>query len=76
MLSVRAIYDGEKIKFLEKIDIKGKKEVIVTFLDIEPIDGLSQDLYKLAEENKSIDFLKEPQEDIYTDADLKVKFKK
>jgi len=76
MLSVKAIYDGKNIKLLEKVDFNEPKEVIVTFLDKEPIDELSKDLYKLAEENKSFDFLKEPQEDIYTDADLKVKFKK
>lgn len=38
MLSVRAIYDGKKLKLLDKVKIKSPKEVIVTFLDNEAED--------------------------------------
>jgi hypothetical protein len=73
MLSIKAIYDGKQIKFLEKINISSPKKVIVTFLDDE---DESSDIYKLAEEGGSFNFLKEPQEDIYTDKNLKTKYKK
>ena len=76
MLSVKAMYDGKNIKLLEEVDFKEPQKVIVTFLDTEQIDDLSHDLYKVAEENKSFNFLKEPEEDIYTDADLKIRYKK
>ncbi len=73
MLSIKAIYDGKQIKFLEKINISSPKNVIVTFLDDE---NESSDIYKMAEEGGSFDFLKEPQEDIYTDKNLKTRYKK
>lgn len=38
MLSVRAIYDGKKLKLLDKVKIKSPKEVIVTFLDENDTD--------------------------------------
>jgi hypothetical protein len=33
MLSVRGIYDGEKIKPLTKIPFEGRKRVLITFID-------------------------------------------
>jgi len=75
MLSVKAIYDGNQIKLLEKVEVTGPKKVIVTFLDDE-IELSSEVIYKLAEEGGSFNFLKEPGEDIYSDEDLKVKYKK
>lgn len=74
MLSVKAIYDGEKVTLLEKVEIKGPIEVIVTFLDSETSQQLQRDIYKLAEQSNSFDFLKEPVEDIYSDNDLKKKY--
>ncbi len=74
MLSVRAIYDGKNIKLLEKVDIEQPKEIIVTFLDSNVTSVLQEDLYKLAETDKSLDFLKEPEEDLYSDKDLKKKY--
>jgi hypothetical protein len=74
MLSVKGLYDGEKIKFLEKVGIDKPRKVIITFLD-EDIET-SSEIYKLAEEGGAFDFLKEPEEDIYTDDKLKVKYKK
>jgi hypothetical protein len=74
MLSVKAIYDGEKINFLDEVKIKTPQKVIVTFLD-EPEDEIQKEIYKTAETGNSFDFLKEPAEDIYTDKDLKVTLK-
>jgi len=76
MQSVRAIYDGETIQFLDKIEIKKPQKVIVTFLDEEVQVDLNKVIYKLVDVGKSFDFLKEPKEDIYTDKDLKIKHKK
>ncbi len=74
MLSVRAIYDGEKVTLLEKVEIKGPKEVIITFLDNETAQQIQRDIYKLSEQSNSFDFLKEPVEDIYSDKHLKKKY--
>ena len=76
MQSIHAIYEGETVKFLEKINIKNPHNVIVTFLEEEIQENLNKVVYKLADAGKSFDFLKEPEEDIYTDNDLKIKFKK
>ena len=76
MLSIRGLYDKGNIKLLEDIKIEGPKEVIITFLDNELSDISSNDLYSLAEKNGSFDFLKEPDEDIYSDLNLKEKYKK
>ena len=75
MISIKAIYDGKEIKFLEKVEVSSPRKVIVTFLD-DVIDLTTEDIYKLAEEGGSFDFLKEPEEDIYSDENLKVKYKR
>jgi len=74
MLSIRGIYNGGKIKFLDNIKIEGPKDVIITFLDKETSEISNDELYILAEKNGSFDFLKEPGEDIYTDKNLKRKY--
>jgi len=74
MLSIRGIYDGGKIKFLDNVKIEGPKDVIITFLDKESSEITQDELYILAEKNGSFDFLKEPGEDIYTDKNLKRKY--
>ena len=76
MLSVKGVYDKGNVKFLEDVKIEGPKDVIITFLDIEMQDVSSTDLYSLAEKNGSFDFLKEPEENIYTDKNLREKYKK
>lgn len=75
MLSVKGIYDGEKIRLLDEVKIKTPQKVIVTFLE-ETDDGIQKEIYTIAEKSGSFDFLKEPAEDIYTDQDLKVQYKK
>jgi len=75
MLSVKAFYDGKKIKLLEKVSFKEPKEAIVTFLDKDESDFDKESIYRLAEKGGSFDFLKEPEEDIYSDDNLKIKYK-
>ena len=74
MLSVNAIYDGKELKLKDKIDIKGPHNVIVTFLD-EPEDEMtSTTMHEIAMEGGVFTFLESPEEDVYTDNDLKVKY--
>ncbi|GJQ49633.1 hypothetical protein KsCSTR_36210 [Candidatus Kuenenia stuttgartiensis] len=51
------------------------QEVIVTFLGTDKNGLLHQEIYKIAEIGGSFDFLNAPEEDIYSDNDLKVKYK-
>jgi hypothetical protein len=37
MISVRGIYNGREIKALEEINVKPNVEVIITFLEDEPL---------------------------------------
>ncbi len=74
MLSVKAIYDGKELKFAEKVQIDTPHAVIVTFLD-EPGDDITSDaMQQIAMEGESFTFLQNPEEDIYSDNDLKVKY--
>ena len=76
MLTVKAIYDGKKLKFLDKVSIKKPTNVLVTFLDDESDSEIAhEDLLRLAEKGGAFDFLNDPEEDIYTDDDLKVRYK-
>ena len=75
MISVKALFDGKKIKLLEEINIMEPQEVIVTFLGTDKDGLLHQEIYKIAEIGGSFDFLNAPEEDIYSDNDLKVKYK-
>ncbi|KKO20221.1 MAG: hypothetical protein DCC43_05900 [Candidatus Brocadia sp.] len=76
MISVKGIFDGKKVKFLEEVDINEPQEVIITFLGTSKDESLYQEIYKIAETSGSFDFLNAPEEDIYSDADLKVKYSK
>jgi hypothetical protein len=67
MLSFKAIYDGKELKFKDKIKITTPHEVIVTFLD-EPDKNIC------FVECGAFDFLNDPEQDIYSDDDLKVKY--
>ena len=76
MINVKGFYDGEKIKLLEDINIKTPQKVIITFFESEEEKALTQGLYKLAETGGSFEFLRDSGEDIYSDNDLKVDYKK
>ncbi|MBK8981324.1 MAG: hypothetical protein IPM38_03125 [Ignavibacteria bacterium] len=75
MLSVKAIFDGKEIKLLEKIGSKKPGKVIVTFPDEDDPEIKNHEILYVAEKGGSFDFLNDPAEDIYTDKDLKVKYK-
>jgi hypothetical protein len=75
MLSVKAIYDGKNIKLLEKVELNKPAKVIVTFLDDEGADISNDEILYVAEKGGAFDFLNDPDEDIYSDKDLKVKYK-
>lgn len=73
MLTVKGIYDGQEIKLLEEISINKPTKVLVTFLE----DGFEteisdEDIRSLAEKGGAFDFLNDPEEDVYTDDDLKI----
>ncbi len=76
VISVKGIFDGKKVKLLEKVDINEPQDVIITFLGTSKDELLYQEIYKIAETGGSFDFLNAPEEDIYSDVDLKVKYKK
>ncbi|MBK9330965.1 MAG: hypothetical protein IPM96_00845 [Ignavibacteria bacterium] len=75
MLSVKAIFDGKEIKLLEKIASKKPGKVIVTFPDEDDPVIKNYEILYVAEKGGSFDFLNDPAEDIYSDKDLKVKYK-
>lgn len=74
MLSVSAIYDGNKLTFLDKINIKKPSKVIVTFLENPDDDPSPEEMHFYSMDSGSLDFLNEKEEDIYTDTDLKIKY--
>lgn len=73
MRSVKGLFDGKTIKLLEKVDIKQKQEVIITFLGRRD-EAVHHEIYQIAETGGAFDFLNASEEDIYTDDDLKVKY--
>lgn len=75
MISVKAIFDGKNIKLLEKVEIKKPGNVIVTFLDEDDSDIKNDEIIFVAEKGGSFDFLNDPSEDIYSDKNLKIKYK-
>ena len=75
MLSVQGTFDGKKLKLNRELKIRSAKKVIVTFLDDADEDITNEELLMLADKGGAFDFLKNKEEDIYTDKDLKVKYK-
>ncbi|MBI1939796.1 MAG: hypothetical protein HYS25_16935 [Ignavibacteriales bacterium] len=75
MLSVKGIYDGKKILLLDEVKISSPRKVIVTFLEESEEGEIQKEIYASAEKSSSFEFLKEPEEDIYTDNDLKARYK-
>lgn len=80
MLSVKAIYDGKNLELLEPVDVQTPQEVIITFLQdnsdasIANADVRGEDIQRLVEQSQTFAFLADEEEDVYTDADLKVKY--
>jgi len=74
MLSVNAVYDGKELKFTDRINVSGPHKVIVTFLDEQEEDITSTTMHQIAMQGSAFSFLENPEEDIYSDDDLKVKY--
>ncbi len=79
MLSVQAIYDGQHLQLLQKVSIKKPRRVIVVFLDDpenseEEAPLTAKELHPLLAANPAFNFLSAEEEDIYSDADLKIKY--
>lgn len=65
MLAVRGIYDGKSVKLLDKLTVRKKYKVVVTFLEeIEPTD---EELRDFTSQTTGLDFWEDPREDIYQD---------
>ncbi len=75
MLSLKAVYDGKDLIFIDRVKINTPHEVIVTFLDEPEEDITALTVQQMAMAGGSFDFLNEKEEDIYSDDDLKVKYK-
>lgn len=80
MLSVRALYDGQKLVFQEPLKMTTPQEVIVVFLDTKPkkdkkikkTDNIEVlEMMSMVAASASFDFLNDEEEDIYSDAHLK-----
>ncbi|WP_460910431.1 hypothetical protein [Spirosoma areae] len=80
MLSVKVIYDGKSLKLLEPVNVQTPQEVIITFLHDNPdastpgADIRGADIQRLVEHSPAFAFLADEEEDVYTDANLKVKY--
>ncbi len=77
MRSVKAIYDGQTLKLLEDVEVTTPQEVIVVFLHDERTtdeDIQASEIQELIQHSAAFDFLHKEEEDIYTDADLKVRY--
>ena len=75
MLSVKGTFDGKKLKLSRQLRIRKTRKVIVTFLDEEEDELTGEELHMLTEKGGAFDFLKNKEEDIYTDKNLKVRYK-
>ena len=78
MLSVKATYDGKVLTLPKGLEIKRPHQVIVVFLDDLSEEGeeplTAKSLQTMLAENPAFDFLASEEEDIYSEADLKVKY--
>ena len=75
MLSIQGTFDGKKLKLNRRIKLRSEKKVIVTFLDEVDDDITSEELQSLAMKGGAFGFLNSKEEDIYSDKNLKVKYK-
>ncbi|MCK4417003.1 MAG: hypothetical protein KAV99_02410 [Candidatus Latescibacteria bacterium] len=75
MIAVKGLFDGRKINLPKNVAVKEPQEVIITFLGTSEDEALYRGIYRLAETGGSFNFLNAPEEDIYSDDDLKVKYK-
>lgn len=77
MRSVKAIFDGKHLKLLEEVEVIAPQEVIIVFLQDDKTteeDIQVSEIQELVQHSAAFDFLHNEEEDIYTDADLKVRY--
>lgn len=77
MRSVKAIYDGQTLQLLEAVEVTTPQEVIIVFLQdgkMTDEDIHASEIQALIQNSTAFDFLNNDAEDIYTDADLKVRY--
>jgi hypothetical protein len=76
--SVRGVFDGKHIRLLEPLSLPENAQVIIIVLDEPPVEAEEElsasELLGLSAASGALDFLNDPAEDIYTDADLKVRY--
>lgn len=75
MISVQGIFDGKKLRLLDNLKVNTPRKVIITFLDKIEDDLTSEELHYLADKGEAFAFLDNQEDDIYSDRDLKVKYK-
>ena len=77
MLSVKAVYDGINLQLFENVKIEKPQQVIITFLGHQAVanDAISNsEIQQIISTSPSLDFLNNDAEDIYTDANLKIRY--
>ena len=74
MLSIQGTYDGKVLKIQDNIIINSPKKVIITFLEDFDEDIANEELHLIAQQGGAFEFLDNEEEDLYSDADLKVKY--
>ena len=67
MLSVNGIYDGEKIKPLEKINSKKKYKVIITFVEELNKTDDGEAIRSFSSQTSGLEFWNDDKENIYQD---------
>lgn len=75
MLSVNAIYDGKTLVLLDTVEVKKPQRVIVTFLPEADDELTAETMHRMAQHGGGLAFLEDEAEDVYTDANLKIKFR-
>jgi hypothetical protein len=66
MRAIKGIYDGKKIKPLEKIPVQKNTKVIITFIEEDTAEEKS-DIRALTSASKAFDFWYDEQENLYQD---------
>ena len=64
MISVKGVFDGEVVRPVEKIKIKDKRNVIITFLD-EENDPEMNEIREMTHNPSGFEFWNDEDEDLY-----------
>lgn len=74
LVSVNGTFDGKRVTLDEEVSFSTPQRVIITFLE-EDNETSNKVIYSMAESGGAFDFLNDPQEEEYSVADLKVRYK-